>query len=144
MGRFQKSGIARFYRPWDDWRLWDDFKIKILRKNDQTSFYSALYFNRMDGTYTFAIRGTQEAKDWITNFGQPLGAPGQYVDAQRAGTELGQTFPGKICGVGHSFGGRSRYRRGSEWKLSGLQFQPGLSWPLNRRSASDNVRFSNY
>src|SRR5262249_28603006 len=40
---------------------------------DEYSFYSALYFNRMDKTYLYALRGTQERYDWISDGKQGLG-----------------------------------------------------------------------
>jgi RHS repeat-associated protein len=102
--------------------------------DNQSSFYSALYFNRLDSKYTYALRGTKEGKDWMTDLKQAAGLPEkQYQEAARAGALLGSMFPGKICGVGHSLGSGLDTVAALSGNYPGVNFNPASVSPLTAR-----------
>ena len=75
--------------------------------NDETGFYSAVYYDHNNGSYIYSIRGTEPSiLDIATDIFQPIGLfAGQYQNAAAAGLVLGSAFQGNITGTGHSLGG---------------------------------------
>ena len=80
-------------------------------KDDRMGLYSGLFYNEKTNEYALAFRGTDDAKDWITNIAQ--GAVGGGEQYQRLGAvrelkELSayvKSQGGSLIATGHSLGG---------------------------------------
>lgn len=74
--------------------------------HDSKSGFDASFYRNADGAVALAFTGSDEARDWKTNFGQGLGFRDvQYDQAIALGQEAKQAFGDNLVLTGHSLGG---------------------------------------
>ena len=95
-------------RPWvrvDDAQLRRDGIDPTLLRSDASGFRAAVYTDGQ-GRYTLAFAGTDQPKDWLTNFGQGLGFDtAQYNQAMALAKQAKVAYGQELAITGQSLGG---------------------------------------
>lgn len=105
---YDRSGSQEGVGPWKP--LGEDELRKVgidptLLKNQSSGFLAVVYGDGQ-GRHVLAYSGTDEAKDWLTNFGQGLGfETSQYNQAMALARQAKVAFGQDMVITGHSLGG---------------------------------------
>ncbi|WP_242108018.1 XVIPCD domain-containing protein [Luteimonas aquatica] len=95
----------------DGWSVLSDEEltgagIDPSKLQDENSGFRSLIYGDGKGHYVLAFSGTDEGKDWLTNFRQGLGfEDAQYNQAMALGKEARAAFGDQVVITGHSLGG---------------------------------------
>lgn len=93
------------FRPLDDDQLRRAGIDPASLKNEDSGFLARIYGDDQ-GRYVVAYSGTDEGKDWLTNFRQGLGfEDAQYNQAMALAREARVAFGDQVVLTGHSLGG---------------------------------------
>ncbi|MBL8261070.1 MAG: DUF2974 domain-containing protein [Xanthomonadaceae bacterium] len=100
----QQEGVGQ-WKPLGDDELRRNGIDPTLLKNQSSGFLAVVYGDGQ-GRHVLAYSGTDEAKDWLTNFGQGLGfETSQYNQAMALARQAKVAFGQDMVITGHSLGG---------------------------------------
>ncbi|WP_226470253.1 XVIPCD domain-containing protein [Luteimonas panaciterrae] len=95
----------------DGWSALSDDQLKAVgidpnKLHDESSGFRSLIYGDGKGHYVLAFSGTDEGKDWLTNFRQGLGfEDAQYNQAMALAKDARVAFGDEVVITGHSLGG---------------------------------------
>jgi hypothetical protein len=100
----QQEGVGQ-WKPLGEDELRRNGIDPTLLKNQSSGFMAVIYGDGQ-GRHVLAYSGTDEAKDWLTNFGQGLGFDtSQYNQAMALARQAKVAFGQDMVITGHSLGG---------------------------------------